>query len=77
MRKQTWYERIIIFFSKIFHKDSIEMNNKFKKEMCEKVKSQNLCEKQCYCCAWYLEYLNESFTNGLRDGFESTGGNHE
>lgn len=55
MREQTWYERIINFFCKIFHKDSKEMNNKFKTEMCEHVKSQNLCQGYCDSCAWKLD----------------------
>lgn len=50
MREQTWYERIINFFCRIFHKDSEEMNNKFKREMCEK--SRNVCQGYCYSCDW-------------------------
>ena len=53
MREQTLLERIINFFYEIFHKDSEEMSNKFKREMCEK--SRNVCQGYCYSCVWKID----------------------
>lgn len=64
MREQTWYERLIKFFCKIFNKDSEEMNNKFKREACEWARRQEICSGDCCSCAWGIDEDEEKDNGG-------------